>query len=464
MSSIIDAAIELAQRQLEAALAELREAKARYEAVLERISAFQQGASEESPEQLDAELEEAGQAYEDAHLEVERIRGNLEAAKRRAEIPVHEQRRPEPQPRGSRSELTYRPDMPSRSFFADAYAALELHDSGARERLARHAEEMRELGIVQMRDVGTSAFTGLTVPQYLIDLYAPLARAGAPLLASLRTLPLPESGMTLNVSRITTGAAVAAQASENAAVQETDIDDTLLTVNVRTYSGQQDVSRQALERSELVDAVVFQDLVADYWTKLDSAVINADGTSGTHLGIRSTSGIVSVTYTDASPTVGELYPKIADAIQQIASQRYAPATTIVMHPRRWGWITAALDSSGRPLAVPNPNGPFNALAVGDAPEYGAVVGTLQGLPVVTDANIPTNLGAGTNEDVILVLRVPDLLFFQEGDGSPRQFRFEQANAPQSIRLAVWGYSAFTAGRYPAASAVIGGTGLVTPTF
>ncbi|MCS7008167.1 MAG: phage major capsid protein, partial [Gaiellaceae bacterium] len=287
----------------------------------------------------------------------------------------------------------------------------------------------------------------------------------APLLAAVRKLPLPPSGMTITISRITTGAEVEAQASENAAVQETDIDDTALNVNVRTYAGQQDVSRQALERSEMVDAVVFQDLVADYWTKLDSAIINGAGTSGTHLGIRSTSGIISVTYTDGTPTVGELYPKLADAIQQIASQRYAPATTIVMHPRRWGWITASLDSQNRPLAVPQPAGPFNALAVGDAPEYGAVVGSIHGLPVITDANIPTNLGAGSNEDVILVLRVPDLLFWQEGDGAPRQLRFEETLAGNlTVKLVVAGYSAFTAGRYPKASAVIGGTGLVAPTF
>jgi HK97 family phage major capsid protein len=246
-------------------------------------------------------------------------------------------------------------------------------------------------------------------------------------------------------------------------VQETNIDDTLLTINVRTYAGQQDVSRQAIERSELVDAVVFQDLIADYYTKLDAAIENADGTSGTHLGIRSTGSIVAVAYTDGSPTVAEFYPKLADAIQQIASNRFAPATTIVMHPRRWGWLTAAVDSTGRPFVVPNAQGPFNALAVGDAPEYGAVVGSMQGLPVITDANLPTDAGAGT-EDVILVLRVPDLLFWQEGDGSPRQFRFDQAAAPQSLRLAVWGYSAFTAGRYPKASATIGGTGLIAPTF
>lgn len=462
--------IEELRRLYETAVAELHARADDMEAVAERIADAQTRAAAGETVDVDAlerELGEAQEAFDDAEREASRCRENLAAAEAR-ERALDEHPLPEPRrhasPRGARQEPVYRPDTPERSFFADAYRYQFNFDPLARERLEAHGREMLEGGFVSQRDVGTGAFAGLTVPQYLIELFAPLARAGAPLLGAVRKLPLPAAGMTVNVSRLTTGAAVAAQASENDAVQETNADDTLLTINVRTYAGQQDVSRQALERSEMVDAVVFQDLIADYFTKLDSAIINADGTSGTHLGIRSTGSIIAVSYTDASPTVAEAFPKIADAIQQVNGTRFLPPTTIVMHPRRWGWFTAALDSQSRPLVVPNSNGPFNALAVGEAAEYGNVVGTLHGLPVITDANLPTNLGAGTNEDLVLVERVPDLLFWQEGDGSPRQFRFEQANAPQTIRLAVWGYSAFTAGRYPAASATIGGTGLVTPTF
>jgi HK97 family phage major capsid protein len=462
------AALQAAREKLHQLKSTLDEARAKLSEAKKRIDE----ATEDSDldalksdfDQAADAYDQAGQTFDEQAEEVERCKRNLADAERRQRL-IDDNPLPEPaRVRGGKHESVYRIDRPELSFFQDAYAYQFAFDPSARERLEAHGNEMRELGVVpQQRDVGTGAFAGLTVPQYLIELYAPLARAGAPLLSAVRKLPLPDRGMTVNVSRITTGAAAAAQASENSAVQETDIDDTLLTVNVRTYAGQQDVSRQSLERSELVDVVVFQDLIADYFTKLDDAIMNADGTSGTHLGIRSTSGIIAVTYTDASPTVPELYPKLADAIQQMASTRYAPATTVIAHPRRWGWGTAALDSSNRPLFVPNANGPFNALAVGDAPDYGAVVGQIQGLPVITDANVPTNLGGGT-EDVILVLRVPDLLFWQEGDGSPRQFRFEQANAPQSIRLAIWGYSAFTAGRYPKASATIGGTGLAAPTF
>jgi hypothetical protein len=44
-------------------------------------------------------------------------------------------------------------------------------------------------------------------------------------------------------------------------------------------------------------------------------------------------------------------------------------------------------------------------------------------------------------------------------------RFEQPKAAElDITMIVYGYSAFTANRYPNAFSLIGGTGLVTPTF
>jgi HK97 family phage major capsid protein len=475
--------LEQLRKLLETARTELHERNSVLEAATRAIDEAQEGAN---VTELRSDFDAAVAAFDEQAEEVERCKRNLDDAERRQRV-LDENPAPVREASGARQPVrtveqpVYSTESAREgtSFFTDAYRFQFSADPAARERLERHGkqnvEAMRsaaekeaskrgESGY-QFRDVGTGAFAGLTIPQYLIDMFAPLARAGSPALNSIaRKLPLPASGMTVNISRITTGAAAAAQASENAAVQETDIDDTLLTVNVRTYAGQQDVSRQSLERSEMVDAVVFQDLVADYYTKLDSAILNGDGTGGTHLGVRSTAGIVSVAYTDASPTVPELYPKLADAIRQINGGVFAKATAVLMHSRRWGWGTAALDSSNRPLFIPDANGPFNALAVGEAAGYGQVMGKLQGLPVITDDNLPTNLGAGTNEDIVLVVSGYNMLFWQEGDGSPRQFRFEQSNAPQSVRLAVWGYSAFSAGRYPGGSATVGGTGLVTPTF
>lgn len=347
------------------------------------------------------------------------------------------------------------------SFVADAYRAQFFGDMGAKDRLGRHMREVE----VENRAGNTGNYTGLVVPQYLTDMYAELAKAGRPFANSVRRLPLPADGLTVNISRITTGSSVAAQATENSAVSSTDIDDTLLTVDVRTYAGQQDVSRQALERGTGVDFVIMQDLAASYAANLDSALISGAGTSGTHKGVLNASGVNAVTFTSASPTAAEFYKKLADAVQQVNSNRFQPATAIFMHPRRFGWLTAQADSQGRPLVLPNSQNPQNAMGVGEAAKYGQVVGTLLGLPVITDANIPTNLGAGTNEDRVIVAKADDLILWEQGDGSPRELRFEQTTGGSlTVKMVAYGYSAFTAERQAKGISVISGTGLVTPTF
>lgn len=343
------------------------------------------------------------------------------------------------------------------SFIADAWAA-RSGDFKAQERLNNHQD-------FEARDVGTGAFTGLVVPQYLVDEYAPIARAGSPFYNAVPKKDLPAFGNKIEISRITTGSAAAEQASENSAVQETNMDDTLLTVNVDTIAGQQDVSRQALERGGQpgfsLENIIFQDLVAAYYTKLDNLLINGSGSSGQPKGISQVSGINSVTYTDASPTVAELYPKLADAVQGINSNRFAPATAIIMHPRRWGFLTAGVDSSNRPLVLPAGNNPDNAAGVGDAAAYGQVVGSVLGLPVITDANIRTDLGAGT-EDAIYIAKVDDHILFED---NLFQLKFEETNAGSlTTKMVVYGYVAFASGRYPAGISAITGTGLIAPTF
>lgn len=335
------------------------------------------------------------------------------------------------------------------SFIQDAYRAAFSSDYAAQDRLVRHGRMAGE-----SRDVGTGAFGALVPPQYLVDMFAPIARAGRPIANAVRQLPLPATGMTFNIPRGTTGTATAAQASENDAVQETNYDETTLAVTLQTIAGQQDVSRQALERGVGIDQILFQDLSSDYATKIDAAV---------YADIVGTSGINAVTYTDASPTFAEFWPKLADAIYRINGNRFMPATAIFMHPRRWGWCTAQVDTTGRPLV--SLEAPMNPSGIGKAAEYGQVVGTIQGLPVITSANMATNLGSGTNEDLVVVAKADDVLLWEDGDGSPNELRFEQTTGGSlTVKLVAYGYAAVTTGRYPKSIATVGGTGLVAPTF
>src|SRR5262249_38488034 len=111
---------------------------------------------------------------------------------------------------------------------------------------------------------------------------------------------------------------------------------------------------------------------------------------------------------------------------------------------------------------------FNVVAEGQAAGSAAngapPVGFIHGLPCYIDANIPTNLGAGTNEDRIIV-EASRGVHLLERQADPVTVTFDQPLGPQlALQLVAYGYAAFTAGRYPAASGVASGSMLVPPTF
>jgi HK97 family phage major capsid protein len=346
---------------------------------------------------------------------------------------------------------TYSANAPT-SFIKDAYAAQYNNDFAAQGRLARHMQEEQ----VERRDVTSANFAGLVVPQFLTDLAAPFARAGRVTADLARKHELPAAGLTLSISKVTTGTAVAAQ-TEGAAVQNTDMDDTKLDLTVKTFAGMQNVSRQSLERGTNIDSLVMSDLVSSYHTTLNTAVVAE---------LLASAG-QTVTYTDASPTVGELYPKLVDAIQKVQTTFFAGPNVIIMHPRRLGMILAALDDQKRPLAVPTPNYSGQpAVASGNgAPLYGNSGYSILGLPVFTDATISVAQGAGTDQDTIYIGNSQELHLWEQGSGEPMMMRFEQPKGSElEVQMIVYGYATFTANRYANAWAQINGTGLITPTF
>ena len=361
----------------------------------------------------------------------------------------------------TREARTYSPESEA-SFVKDAFTAKFSNDYAAQERLARHTREEE----VERRSVGTGNFAGLVIPQYLVDLAAPLARAGRPT-ADFATnkMALPAAGMTLNISRMTTGTSTAIQAAENDAISNTNADDTLLTVNVRTIAGQQDISKQAIERGTGIDQFIIQDLIRGWHTTLDDQILNGTGASGQILGITDTAGVNTVGFTTASPTVELLYPKLADAYQKVQTSVYQNPTHWIMHPRRLAFLLASVDSAGRPLVVPTLGGPMNAVATGAGQAYYGNSGySLMGLPIIADANVVTDNGAGNDEDRIYCVNANELHLWEQ-PGSPFALNFDATGAGSlTIKSVVYGYSAFTAGRYPGAVSIISGTGLVAPTF
>jgi HK97 family phage major capsid protein len=385
-----------------------------------------------------------------------------------------------------RSEpLTYSRARPELSYFLDLARVTALRDVDAAARLQRHQQEMdvelvarndrREHDAEQeMRSLPegsgferrvnpnrTDGQGGYFVPPlWLIDEYATLARAGRVFANSIRNMTLPSGTDSINVPKIATGTTTAAQTADAAGVSSTDLTDTVATAAVKTIAGQQDIAMQLLEQSPIsFDEVVLADLLADYNMKLDQQLLVGSNASGQVQGINGLSGTNGITYTQASPTGPLTYAPIAQGISQVASNRYLPPTAIFMHPRRWFWLAAALDTANRPLVVPVGNGPYNpeALQTGMAAE--GPVGQMLGIPVLIDPNVPVLQGAGT-EDRIYVVRTPDLILW-EGNLRSRVLQ-EVLSGTLQVRVQLYNYFAFMPDRYPKSISVISGTGLIAP--
>ena len=360
------------------------------------------------------------------------------------------------------STYTARSDGPS--FFRDL--ATERTDWDARERLERHRRETDHQ--LEGRALTSSGVGGLVVPQYLPEMYAEYLRAGRVTANLCRGEDLPAEGMTLTIPRGTTGTLVASQSDQNTALTTRDLVATNLTINVNTLGGLQDVSRQTIDRGHNVDGILYADLVAEYNKQLDIQVINGAGTNGTHTGILSTTTVHSVTYSTGAMTIGGFYSKLANAAQQIASTRFLAPNVIVMHPRRWGFFASLTDSNGRPL-IDLEGGSDNAnMGRGATPGEGAV-GSMQGLPVFLDSNIPTTNSSstvsGATEDVVIVARREDWLLWEDVGRAPMTFRFEEVLGNQlSVRLVAAGYSAFTSYWHPEGCAVLSGSCFTAPSF
>lgn len=419
----------------------------------------------------DEALDEARERYTEA-LEVEAREGKL--AEVRASVASAGDNRTE---HGAavvtREERTYRAykdergemhlDPAGPSFFRDLVKhSLNLPGAAeARTRLERSRKEDEVEARKEQRALSTTDGAGgdFVPPAWLVQEYIALARAARPTADRVRNLPLPSGTDSLNIPRIASGTATAEQTSQNTGVQNTDATTNSISAAVVTIAGQQVIAVQLIEQSPVnLDEILLADLALDYATKINTFVLTNNAAS--KRGLFNVSGINAVTLSTTG--FAALYPKLADATQQIYSGRFLPPDTIVMHPRRWASLLGSLDSASRPLVVPSAQGPTNALAQSNGLVAQGVAGEIAGLPVVVDPSIPTNLGAGTNQDEILVFRAADSILW-EGPANAEAFRETKADQ-LSVLLRFYRYAAFTGERYPKAISAITGTGLVAPTF
>jgi HK97 family phage major capsid protein len=356
------------------------------------------------------------------------------------------------------------PESPS--FFRDLRDS-RLGNYEAADRLNRNQQARAS----ESRAISTTAGAGgqFAPPAWLVDEFVAMARAGRVTADLLNKQELPSGVSSVNLPKVATGSTTAIQATQNTAISNTDITSTSVASGISTVAGQQVVSLQLIAQSGIpFDRIILEDLAFDYARALDLQVITGSGASGQLRGLENGASVGTTTFTSASPAfvstaaANSLYNKIISAINTINTTRFLPPTAIVMHPTLWAWILEALDTTTRPLVLTSGASFQNAAGLSDGVVAQGAVGSLLGLPVYTDANIPTNKGAGTNQTEVYVLRGSDVYLYES---ALEMTSFEATYAAQaSVLFRVLGYSAMIPDRYAQSVNIVSGTGLILPTL
>ena len=452
---------------LEDVKANRKRAKAALEALAIRMAAMPASQSRSAQPKFDAGIDE----LEALDARIEELQEN-EARENRAA--AHRVEMNAPGGAGSSPRFTthdsdvysdphQNPDSPS--FFRDMRDA-RLGNRDAADRLGRNQEARAS----ENRAISTVAGAGgqFAPPAWLISEFVALARPGRITADLLNKQALPLGVSSISLPKVSGGAVVGVQQTQNTQIANTDMQTTSVTSGITTIAGQQVVSLQLMQQSGIpFDRVILSDLAFDYAKQLDLQVIAGTGANGQLRDLEHGASVGTTAYTTASPafvsttSANSFYNALVRAVTAVATTRFLPAEAIVMTPTRWAWCQEALDTATRPLILTG-GASFNAPGISTTPTAEGAAGSLLNLPVYVDNNVTQNLGVATNQDEVFVLRGSDV-FLYESELQMESFDSTYANQ-NSLLVRVLGYSAMLPDRYAASCNIVGGTGLVAPTL
>jgi len=348
---------------------------------------------------------------------------------------------------------TYRRDGEF-SYFRDL-ARVREGDSEARDRLIGNNRQYDEL-MQERAGINQTATTGgeFVPPVWYVEQYAALLRAGRPFLNALGTKPLPPDTNSLNFPKITTGSTVAVQ-SDGGSVSNTDLVTTSVTAQVQTEAGRSVASYQFVDLSPVADQVIMQDLLYAYNTQEDKDILASSNVTNAK-SVLNTASVNSVTYTDATPTGAEFFQPVAQSASAIAKGAFVGVDLLVTHPSIWYNILSGLDSQSRPLYLTVGPG-NNLMGDGDYQQGNGLVGNIGGIPLAIDANMPTNLGGGTNESRLVAL---NRMGFDVWESAPR-FKVADQTSITTLQYQFVAYGYWAAcSRQPKMISIVSGTGMI----
>jgi len=260
------------------------------------------------------------------------------------------------------------------------------------------------------------------IPVPLLREIVALVDANRPFVDSINRQPLPPSGMSFRVPRVTTSVAVAEQTSQFDELQSTQGQIQDFTVNVKTFGGTNEISRQLIDRS---DPSYFEELLRQlaqsYAHQTDKFAYDTVKGSST---------------STADTLYGAVVQGIADSY---GIMRFSPDTIVVApggtSKSAWLDFLKAVDDDKRPLfAAASPSNAAGLIT------QGSTNGTVAGLRMIVDPHIGANEKAHVFPSAFAT-------FYEQG-GSPFQVQVTDV-ANLGVEVGVYGYVAAVA-KFPTA--------------
>lgn len=268
---------------------------------------------------------------------------------------------------------------------------------------------------VKAADDDTTTNTGLTLPQHL-NQFITTNFEGRPAIDAVSREALPASGLSFTIPTLGTKPTVA-EVAEGAAPSETGMTSTYITVDIKKYSGKNEVSYELLDRSS---PAFFAELVRQmryaYAKATDTAVLSALIASGT-------------ASTGVAATAAGLQSFIATESAAAFKATGEYASNLIASPDVWGSIMGFADSTGRPLYFAN-NPANNPGAV----TGNSVVGNVLDKALYVDSNVAAS---GFVDDSAFLV-APNAVTVYESPTT--QLQVQLLNSGQ-VQIGMYGYMA-----------------------
>ena len=227
---------------------------------------------------------------------------------------------------------------------------------------------------------GTPGAGGYLVDPTILPGYIEAARAGSPLEERVASYPVEsdEVWVTLEGETVTV-----THVAEGATKPDTTGSVTQKVSTVFKLAGTSHVSDELIaDTNGAAERLISDQFGKQIGIALDKAIISGTGT-GQPTGILKAAG-VNDEAVDAQTGQG-LYESILKAVSRV-EQRHEPVDTVAVHPREVVKFALAKATGSGEYLWPT----------------GVQAAFPEGVTLVADPNIPSNLGAGTNESVIIV--------------------------------------------------------------